>query len=51
MTVDSFCRQEIWGDWKGGYFLRGATTLPGPDQAYPLRTALETACPHLFPPV
>jgi hypothetical protein len=51
MTVDSFCRQEIWGDWKGGYFVRGATTLPGPDQAYPLRSVLETVCPHLFPPV
>jgi hypothetical protein len=51
MTVDSFCRQEIWGDWKGGYFIRGATALPGADQAYPLRSALETVCPHLFPPV
>jgi hypothetical protein len=51
MIVDSFCRQEIWGDWSGGSFLRGTTTLPGPSPTYPVRSALEQACPHLFPPV
>ncbi|MDQ3982457.1 MAG: S8/S53 family peptidase, partial [Actinomycetota bacterium] len=30
MIVDSFCRQEIWGAWKGGYYVDGKTDLPGP---------------------
>lgn len=51
MVVDSFCRQEIWGDWNGGYFRQGSTPLPGPDPLFPLRTGLEQACPALFPPV
>lgn len=51
MVVDSFCRQEIWGDWSGGYFVRGTTALPGPSPSFPLRSALEAVCPALFPPV
>ncbi|HYH28550.1 MAG TPA: S8/S53 family peptidase [Actinomycetota bacterium] len=51
MIVDSYCRQEIWGDWDGGYFVRGLTDLPAPDPAYPLRNAYQAACPQLFPPV
>ncbi|MGH2692604.1 MAG: S8 family serine peptidase [Actinomycetota bacterium] len=51
MIVDSFCRQELWGDWTGGSFVRGQTVLPGPSPTYPVRTALEQVCPHLFPPL
>ncbi|MDQ3991458.1 MAG: S8 family serine peptidase [Actinomycetota bacterium] len=51
MIVDSFCRQEIWGDWRDGYFVRGQTALPGPSPMFPVRSALEQACPHLFPPL
>lgn len=47
MIVDSFCRQHLWGPWTGGYFLEGKTDLPGRDDAYPLRSAIEETCPHL----
>ena len=47
MVVDSFCRQHLWGGWTGGYFLDGKTDLPGQDQAYPIRSAIEESCPHL----
>ena len=50
MIVDSFCRQEIWGSWKGGYFVDGKIDLPGPDPLYPVRSALETACPGVPTP-
>jgi hypothetical protein len=50
MIVDSFCRQEIWGSWKGGYFVDGKTDLPGPDPAYPLRSSFEAACPGVPTP-
>jgi Subtilase family len=51
MIVDSYCRQELWGDWTGGSFIRGTTALPGPSPQYPLRTAIEQVCPQLFPPL
>lgn len=51
MTVDSWCRQHLWGAWSQGYYVEGNSTLPGPDPLWPLRTAILTACPHLFPPV
>jgi hypothetical protein len=51
MIVDSYCRQELWGDWGDGYFVRGTTTLPGPTPPGPIRFALEQGCPQLFPPV
>ena len=51
MIVDSYCRQELWGDWTGGSYVRGQTTLPGPSPMYPVRSAMEQTCPHLFPPV
>ena len=51
MIVDSFCRQHLWGSWKGGYYVEGKTDLPGPDPAAPIRSAIETGCPALFPPV
>jgi hypothetical protein len=50
MIVDSFCRQEIWGQWKGGYYVGGKTDLPGPDPAYPIRSALERGCPSVPTP-
>ena len=50
MVVDSFCRQEIWGAWKGGYYVSGKTDLPGPDPTYPMRSALEQACPGVPTP-
>jgi hypothetical protein len=43
MLVDSYCRQKIWGGWNGGYWGSGST-LPAPDPAYPVRTALAAAC-------
>jgi Subtilase family len=49
MIVDSFCRQHLWGAWRGGYYVEGKTDLPGPDPAYPLRSSLESGCP-LLPP-
>jgi hypothetical protein len=51
MLVDSFCRQHLWGAWKGGYYIDGKTELPGPDPMAPLRSAIETGCPFLIPPV
>ena len=47
MIVDSFCRQHLWGAWKGGYFIDGKTLLPGNDPAYPVRSAIEMMCPQL----
>lgn len=45
MIVDSYCRQQMWGDWSGGYFRAGATPLPGPSPAWPVRSAYERTCP------
>ena len=50
MIVDSFCRQSIWGAWKGGYYVEGKTALPGHESSYPVRSLLETTCPYLLPP-
>lgn len=49
MIVDSFCRQHLWGSWKGGYFVEGKTELPGMSPEWPVRSALENACPQLLP--
>jgi hypothetical protein len=51
MIVDSFCRQHLWGAWKGGYYIDGKTDLPGVDPAAPIRSAIESTCPFLEPPV
>ena len=51
MVVDSWCRQQIWGSWGGGYFVDGVTSLPGADPAFPLRTAMTNSCEEFFPPV
>jgi hypothetical protein len=50
MTVASFCRQHLWGDWNGGYYREGRSQLPGVDQNYPIRSLLETSCPLTQPP-
>lgn len=47
MIVDSFCRQHLWGGWRGGYYVNGKTPLPGPDPMYPIRSSIEAACPLL----
>lgn len=52
MLVDSYCRQEIWGSWGGGYFKGSAATpLPGANPMFPIRSALSATCNQLFPPV
>jgi hypothetical protein len=45
MVVDSYCRQQDWGVWSGGYFVDGTTALPGTDPDWPLRSTLEATCP------
>ena len=50
MTVDSYCRQSIWGGWGEGYWQEGEP-LPAASQQWPLRTALATSCGELFPPL
>ena len=50
MTVDSYCRQSIWGGGAGGYWQEGEA-LPASSQAWPLRTALAGSCGELFPPL
>jgi Subtilase family len=47
MIVDSFCRQHLWGAWRGGYFIQGKTKLPGDDPNYPMRSSIERSCPLL----
>ncbi|MDQ3982947.1 MAG: S8/S53 family peptidase [Actinomycetota bacterium] len=50
MIVDSYCRQALWGKWRGGYFLAGKTKLPGDDPEYPIRSSWERSCEYLAPP-
>lgn len=50
MIVDSFCRQHLWGSWRGGYYVVDKTELPGFDPMAPLRSAIEANCPFLQPP-
>jgi hypothetical protein len=49
--VDSYCRQELWGAWTGGFYRSGQTQLPAPSPLWPVRTALAASCPALFPPL
>jgi hypothetical protein len=49
MVVDSFCRQHLWGPWKGGYYVEGKTDLPGRSTDWPVRSLIETACPNVPP--
>jgi hypothetical protein len=51
MAVDSFCRQHLWGPWKGGAYVEGKTELPGVDPAWPVRSQIEETCPQTQPPV
>ncbi|MEA2452836.1 MAG: serine protease [Actinomycetota bacterium] len=51
MIVDSFCRQHLWGNWKGGYYIDGKTDLPGPDPMWPARSSIESTCPYMQPPL
>jgi hypothetical protein len=50
--VDSYCRQQIWGDWALGAYVRDETTLPGDDTAWPVRSAYERICTEhpMLPP-
>ncbi|MDQ3958093.1 MAG: S8/S53 family peptidase [Actinomycetota bacterium] len=50
MIVDSYCRQHLWGGWRGGYFVAGKTELPGDDPAYPVRSSWARSCEYLAPP-
>ena len=50
MAVDSYCRQQIWGTWGGGYWKTGEA-LPGASPQWPLRSALAASCGELFPPL
>lgn len=50
MTVASYCRQHLWGNWDGGYYQEGKTELPQSDPvSWPLRSAIQTTCPALQP--
>ncbi len=40
---DSYCRQSIWGSWEHGAY--DGTNLPGPSPTWPMRNALQVACP------
>jgi Subtilase family len=51
MIVDSYCRQNLWGSWKGGYYVEGKTELPGSDPQYPTRSQMEATCEYWVPPL
>ena len=48
-VVDSWCRQHIWGEWNGGYYVSGKA-LPENDPNAPARTALRNGCEGMQPP-
>ncbi len=48
MVVDSWCRQQVHGEWDGGYYIEGETELPGLSAEWPLRSFLLEGCPTLF---
>jgi hypothetical protein len=43
--VDSYCRQQNWGAWGGGYYRAGETALPADDPSRPVRAAWAKSCP------
>ncbi len=43
---DSYCRQSIWGEWEHGDY--DGTNLPDPSPLWPIRTALQGACPTVI---
>ena len=48
--VDSWCRQKIWGAWKGGYYVSGKTALPADDAGHPARASYRNGCEGLQRP-
>lgn len=50
MIVDSWCRQKIWGAWKGGYYVAGKTNLPADDADHPTRASFRNGCEGLSRP-
>jgi hypothetical protein len=48
MIVDSWCRQLIWGPWTNGYYT--GQPLPAFSTDWPIRSAIEEACPLLPKP-
>jgi hypothetical protein len=42
-VADSYCRQQLWGGWNGGYYRQGMPTAD-PDASAPTRTAAQAAC-------
>jgi hypothetical protein len=48
MTVDSFCRQRLWGAWPGGLYKEG-DPVPPADPAWPIRSVISTGCAPLPP--
>ncbi len=42
--VDSWCRQQLWGEWNDGFFLSGRDELPPPSADWPIRSALTDHC-------
>lgn len=48
MVVDSWCRQQVHGEWAGGYYVEGETELPDIDPAWPVRSGLLEGCPTAF---
>jgi hypothetical protein len=50
MLVDSWCRQHIWGAWKGGYYVDGKTPLPADDPGHPTRAAYRNSCQGMTAP-
>lgn len=43
-VVDSYCRQQDWGAWEGGYWRTG-DPLPGVSPLWPVRSLREQTCP------
>ena len=50
MLVDSWCRQQIWGAWTGGYFISGKTSLPAASPTSPSRSSYQQSCTGLRRP-
>jgi hypothetical protein len=49
--VDSWCRQHIWGAWRGGSYVDATKTpLPAPDPMTPSRNAYQVGCNALVKP-
>ena len=51
MTVDSYCRQQIWGTWQGGYWQEGEALPASSPTQWPLRSFLADNCADWEPPL